>query len=161
VEVVNLTHGRSSFARSSPARPSELESSPRRLLLVMSGPLARTAAPPTAGGPSRTLRKRASPPPPNPSPTQHASSSTSRSPVASHSDAPLRKPSEKELANVHRRLGAEGVTARRAELVSEKEGQLKGVVEGHDAAVREKFHLERFVTLLEGWDPEVRPGSTL
>jgi hypothetical protein len=35
------------------------------------------------------------------------------------------------------------------------------VVEGHDAAVREKFHLERFVTLLEGWDPEVSLGSTV
>ena len=38
---------------------------------------------------------------------------------------------------------------------------MKGVVEGHDAAVREKFHLERFVTLLEGWDPEVSLGSNL
>jgi hypothetical protein len=52
-------------------------------------------------------------------------------------------------------LGPEGISARRQELVAEKEKALRSVVEGHDAAVREKFHLERFVTMVTGWDPEV------
>ena len=67
----------------------------------------------------------------------------------------IRKASMKELDNINRRLGPEGVGSRRAEMLKENEKALKTVVEGHDAAVREKFHLEKFVSLLEGWDPEV------
>ena len=93
----------------------------------------------------RSLRAR----PANPMPAS-ASALEPTSPVAH-----LRKASTKELDNIARRLGPEGVALRRAEVLKENERALKAVVEGHDAAVREKFHLERFVTLLEGWDPEV------
>lgn len=62
---------------------------------------------------------------------------------------------EKELEDIHRRLGAENVQSRRDELLKQKETELKTVVDEHDDAVREKFHLERFVSILEGWDPVV------
>ena len=94
---------------------------------------------------SRILRARPSDPLPPPMST---SKQSSRAGVN-------RKPSQKELNNIQRRLGAEGLKSRRDELAKEKERELKAVVEGHDGAVREKFHLEKFVSLLEGWDPEV------
>lgn len=93
----------------------------------------------------RTLRARTSDPPKAADPSAKPSSPT----VA------LRKPSQKELNYVHWRLGVEGIAIRREELARQKEKELKAVVEGHDDAVREKFHLEKFVTLLEGWDPKV------
>jgi hypothetical protein len=52
-------------------------------------------------------------------------------------------------------VGPEGVKARRDEVVHAKEEELRGVVDGHDNAVLEKFHLERYISLLEGWDPVV------
>lgn len=52
------------------------------------------------------------------------------------------------------KLGPEGMAARREELIHEKEALLRTVVEEHDMAVKEKFHLERYVSILEGWDPE-------
>ncbi|WVO18354.1 hypothetical protein L204_106069 [Cryptococcus depauperatus] len=51
-------------------------------------------------------------------------------------------------------LGPEAIAAKRKKRIQEKERELKKVVEDHDAAIREQFHLERFVTLVEGWDPE-------
>ncbi len=98
--------------------------------------------------PSQTLRVRPSQPVYPISPV--ASSGKPTSPVVVY-----RKASHKELNNIYRRLGPEGLAARRDELLEEKETELKGVVEGHDDAVREKFHLEKFISLLEGWDPEV------
>jgi helicase SWR1 len=99
----------------------------------------------SASSRSRLLRTRPSDPLPGP-PTvaKHTS------PVAS-----IRKPLQKELNNIHRRLDSEWVKSRREELLREKERHLKRVVDGHDDAVREKFHLEKFVSLLEGWDPGV------
>ncbi|WVQ99637.1 hypothetical protein IAU59_006776 [Kwoniella sp. CBS 9459] len=67
----------------------------------------------------------------------------------------LRRPSQKELDNIHRRLGDESVRVKREELLLDKEKELKDVVDQHDTAIREKFHLERFVTMITGWDPEM------
>ena len=61
----------------------------------------------------------------------------------------------KYLEVVKQKIGPEGVKARREEVVQEKEATLRDLVDGHDSAVREKFHLERYISLLEGWDPEV------
>lgn len=101
-------------------------------------------------GPSRlrTLRTRPSDPSPSPRSTKQAS-------LSAASPANLRQPAQKELDNIFRRLGPEGVGSKREELVVDKEKELKSVVDEHDTAIREKFHLERFVTLLEGWDPAV------
>lgn len=87
------------------------------------------------------------------------SETAAASPTASTSNAaictPLRAPTQKELDNIRRRLGDETVIARKEELLREKEGYLREVVDRHDTAIREKFHLERFVTLITGWDPDV------
>ena len=95
--------------------------------------------------PYRKLRTRLSEPSQNILPSEKRSDSVST----------LRKPSEQELNYIQRRLGAEGVYVRRQELLKEKEAGFKQVVDGHDDAVREKFHLEKFISLLEGWDPVV------
>lgn len=63
-------------------------------------------------------------------------------------------------------LRDEAIIGRREKRITEKEKQLKEVIESHDGLIREKFHLERFVTLLEGWNPKVRlsagyPGDSL
>ena len=79
-------------------------------------------------------------------------SRTSKTPKSSPS---TRGPSEKEMDNIRRRLGPEGVASRRAELLKAKDEELRGVIDDHDEAVREKFHLERFVSLLENYDPQV------
>jgi hypothetical protein len=42
-------------------------------------------------------------------------------------------------------------------VVKEKDVELKDVVDKHDTAVREKFHLERYISIFEGWDPKVSP----
>lgn len=98
---------------------------------------------------SHTLRAR----PSNPFlPT--SSSSKPSSPVTTY-----RKPSQKELDNIQRRLGPEALVSHREELIKEKEGELKRVVDGHDDDVREKFHLDRYISLLEGWDPAVSSSS--
>ena len=47
------------------------------------------------------------------------------------------------------------MAAKRDGVVREKEAEVKRVVDGHDDAVREKFHLERFISIFEGWDPKV------
>lgn len=51
------------------------------------------------------------------------------------------------------KLGPEGTAERREELIHQREGELRVVVDDHDMAVKEKFHLERYVSILEGWDP--------
>ena len=67
----------------------------------------------------------------------------------------VRKPSDADLELIKRRLGPVGVAERRDELVHEKEAAVKGVVDEHDTALRELFHLERFVTMITGWNPVV------
>lgn len=62
--------------------------------------------------------------------------------------------SEDEMVRALSKLGPDGIAARREELIQEKEAQLRIIVEEHDMAVKEKFHLERYVSILEGWDPE-------
>lgn len=93
--------------------------------------------------PPRTLRARASLPTAQPLPDSPASSNT------------LRPPTEKERNQLETRLGPKAVQSRREELISEKEAELRNVVDDHDSAIREKFHLERFVTMVAGWDPKV------
>ena len=115
-----------------------------------SSPATEHAARPRASE-QRTLRARPSDPPP---PSLPGSSPTA-------TKAKIRSASQNELASIQKRLGPEGVQLRREELLKENERKLKSVVDGHDAAVREKFHLEKFVSLLEGWDPEVSCGSAI
>ncbi|ODN80583.1 hypothetical protein L202_02775 [Cryptococcus amylolentus CBS 6039] len=62
--------------------------------------------------------------------------------------------SKRNLDVISQSLNSTSIEARREQRILEKEAELKDVVEEHDSAIREKFHLERFVTLLEGWDPE-------
>lgn len=92
--------------------------------------------------PSRSLRAR--PSDPGPSTQIHQSSPSG-----------LRRPTPKELEHVHKRLGPDAVLERRDEVIKGKEAELKGVMDGHDDAVRERFHLERFISILEGYDPKV------
>lgn len=100
------------------------------------------AAPTPLAGPSRvrTLRAR----PSDPSPTSPSSSNMH-----------VRQLSRREMENIQRRLGPEGIAAKKEDLLRSKEAELQNVIHGHDTAIREKFHLERFVTILTGWDPEV------
>jgi hypothetical protein len=107
-----------------------------------------SASPITAPSPARSLRHRLS------------NSATTSSPGARTPNTPpssIRKPSSKELAQIEKKLGPGGVVTRRDELIGIKEAELKGIVEGHDLAVREKFHLERFISLLENYDSDVSP----
>ncbi|ORX35665.1 SNF2 family N-terminal domain-domain-containing protein [Kockovaella imperatae] len=94
--------------------------------------------------PTRTLRARPS------DPVSYAPPSR---PVQS-SAITAREPDEVEIESIRRKLGEDGIKERREELIKEKEAIVKQVVESHDAAVREKFHLERYISLLEGYDPE-------
>ena len=73
----------------------------------------------------------------------------------------MRKPNRKELDTIQRRLAPETVLACRNELLKAKEAELHEVVDEHDTAVREKFHLERFVTMITGWDPAVSASYAL
>lgn len=59
------------------------------------------------------------------------------------------------IEEVKEKLAPEGVTAFREEKIKEREGQVRDVVDMHDGLVRERFHLERFVSILEGYDPVV------
>lgn len=78
--------------------------------------------------------------------------SSPRSPAPSTS---VRAPTNKELELIRRKLAPEATYARREELLKEKEAELREVVDEHDTVVREKFHLERFITMITGWDPKV------
>ncbi|KAK6909822.1 hypothetical protein I203_103844 [Kwoniella mangroviensis CBS 8507] len=66
----------------------------------------------------------------------------------------VRAPTPKEFNQISRRLGDENIREKREELLVEKEKQLKILLDGHDDAIREQFHLERFVTMITGWDPK-------
>ena len=100
---------------------------------------ARSARPITYA-PPRSLRARASLP---------ATLTASASRTAKSALPP------KDLDKIKAKLEPEGIVSRREEVVKEKEGQLRELVDGHDTAVREIFHLERYISLLEGWDPKV------
>nr|XP_031862415.1 uncharacterized protein CI109_001912 [Kwoniella shandongensis]KAA5529487.1 hypothetical protein CI109_001912 [Kwoniella shandongensis] len=111
-------------------------------------------------GRSRSLRTRPPPPAvpspmvtPAPAPSNKGRSKATSSPTASVTLGNIRPPTQRELDNIHRRLGDESVRAKRDEVLQGKEKELKHVVDGHDDAVRERFHLERYVTILDGWDP--------
>ena len=67
----------------------------------------------------------------------------------------LRRPTPKDLEYIQKRLGPEALIEKRDEVVRRKEEELKGVMDGHDTDVRERFHLERFISILEGYDPVV------
>lgn len=62
----------------------------------------------------------------------------------------------KDLDKIKEKLTPSAISLRKDELVKEKEESLRELVDGHDTAVREKFHLERYISLLEGYDPVVR-----
>lgn len=75
-------------------------------------------------------------------------------PLTTHSNGHMTQSKGREA--ISHGLRQEAVIARREKRIAEKEKELKEVVQSHDGLIREKFHLERFVTLLEGWNPEVR-----
>ncbi len=66
---------------------------------------------------------------------------------------PLEPPPQVE--QIRKRLAPEAIAAKREETIRKDELELQSVVEQHDAAVREKFHLERYISILEGYDPTV------
>ncbi|WRT66592.1 uncharacterized protein IL334_003551 [Kwoniella shivajii] len=122
-----------------PVPATSLDSGQTSSIPTMSTPTAR----------SRSLRVRPSDPGP---PVQNVS------PIALALKLPVpsafREPTPKELNSISRRLGEDTIRAKREELVAEKEQKLKQVIDSHDDAIREKFHLERFVTMITGWDPK-------
>lgn len=59
------------------------------------------------------------------------------------------------IEEVKQQLGPEGLSSFREQRIKEREGDVRSVVDVHDGLVRERFHLERFVSILEGWDPKV------
>lgn len=73
----------------------------------------------------------------------------------------LRGGAPKDIEKILHRLGPSGVADRKERSVTEKEGELREVVDGHDTAVLEKFHLEKYISLLEGWDPVVSSSTLL
>lgn len=95
----------------------------------------------------RNLRARPSEPSSIPSPISKR--------ARSDTNTKLRPPTEKELDVVNKALSEEAILAKRDVVVKDKEAEVKRVVDGHDDAVREKFHLERFISIFEGWDPKV------
>jgi len=104
-------------------------------------------------GPSRSaparrqLRARPSDPVPVASPY--------RKPRKSDAGVALRQPTDRELEYINSKLAPEHLDSRRDTVVKEKEGELKEVVDKHDTDVRERFHLERYTSILEGWNPKV------
>jgi helicase SWR1 len=95
----------------------------------------------------RNLRARPSEPSAIPSPiTKRARSDT---------NTKVRPPTERELDNITKALSEDSLAAKRDGVVRDKEVEVKRVVDMHDDAVREKFHLERFISIFEGWNPKV------
>jgi helicase SWR1 len=95
----------------------------------------------------RNLRARPSEPSSVPSPISKR--------ARSDTNTKLRPPTERELDSITKALSEESLAAKRDGVVREKEAEVKRVVDGHDDAVREKFHLERFISIFEGWNPKV------
>jgi hypothetical protein len=73
----------------------------------------------------------------------------------SDTNTKLRPPTEKELGTINAALSEEALIIKRNGVIRDKEAELKVVVDKHDDAVREKFHLERFISIFEGYDPKV------
>lgn len=103
--------------------------------------------PPGRSAPApRTLRAR---------PSTSAPAASSASPSSKLSASSVRPPTEKESLLISRKLGPEALQTRRDELLRDKEQELRVVVDEHDTVVREKFHLEKYILMITGWDPEV------
>ncbi|GMK53622.1 hypothetical protein CspeluHIS016_0102080 [Cutaneotrichosporon spelunceum] len=79
---------------------------------------------------------------------------TRRTPRESATNRKKRHITEHEMERIRFKLGPDGAKAQRDELVLERENELRVVMDAHDMAVKEMFHLERYVSILEGWDPE-------
>ncbi|WWC69976.1 uncharacterized protein I206_103920 [Kwoniella pini CBS 10737] len=131
-----------------PASPSNL------LVNSASPPIQSHANGSIPSGTSRSLRSRPSDAGPSTLPAPSPKVAKRRSPSISASAQGYRAPTPKEINQITRRLGDENVRLKREELLLQKEQQLKEVLEGHDDAIREQFHLERFVTMITGWDPK-------
>ncbi|WWC89087.1 uncharacterized protein L201_004005 [Kwoniella dendrophila CBS 6074] len=102
----------------------------------------------TPKGRSGTLRSRPSDPGPSIQPLPSPKIPTPAP------NAGYRQPTPREFDQISRRLGEENIRAKKEELLLEKEKQLKKVIDSHDDAIREQFHLERFITMITGWDPK-------
>jgi helicase SWR1 len=107
----------------------------------------------SASAPRRQLRAR-------PSDLSAPSSSPVTKKARTDKGAVPRQPTDKELAFVQSQLSEDGLKVRRDGVIRGKEMELKAVVDGHDDAVREKFHLERFISIVTGWDPKVSSESS-
>jgi len=120
---------------STPATPVVLRRSGGQATPAAAAPTTPATASPAKG---RALRARASggPPPKKPRTTG------------------TRIITPEEEARAIWKLSAEGTATRRDEMIRDLETRVRAVVEKHDMAVREKFHLERYVSILEGWNPE-------
>jgi len=133
----------SASAPDNPSSSTEAGPSTRRTSLeppVASVSTSRRSSGPVTYAPPRSLRARASLP---------ATSAQTASRATRGAGPP------KDLDKIKAKLEPDGIVARREEVVKEKESQLRELVDGHDTAVREIFHLERYISLLEGWDPQV------
>lgn len=110
-------------------------------------------------GPSRSApaRRQLRARPSDPSPAHNSHGKRRKSDVGTA----LRQPTDKELEYIHSRLGPDHVISRREWVIKEKEGELKDVVDKHDTSVREKFHLERYISIFEGWNPKVSSHTIL
>lgn len=95
----------------------------------------------------RQLRAR----PSDPAPTTSPKTKRSRP----ESSTTLRKGTDHEINYIRSKLAPEHVHSRRNVVIKEKEAELKHVIDQHDTAVREKFHLERYISIFEGWNPKV------
>ncbi|WWC61953.1 uncharacterized protein I303_104539 [Kwoniella dejecticola CBS 10117] len=105
---------------------------------------------------SRTLRTRHSDAGPSvqPTPSTKMVKPKPKTTSVSASAPGYRAATSKEISQITRRLGDENIKLKREEILAEREQELKKVLDGHDDAIREQFHLERFVTMITGWDPQ-------
>jgi len=108
----------------------------------------------SAPAPRRQLRAR-------PSDLSAPSYSPATKKARSDKDTIPRQPTERELEYIHRQVSEDALANKRDAVVREKETELKAVVDRHDDAVREKFHLERFISIVTGWDPKVTSDRDL
>lgn len=108
----------------------------------------------SSGGARRASRSsNASAPAPAPARALRSRTSLPAAPAAPTRPGSARVISNEEREHALYKLGTEGTLAKRDELVRDHEAQVRAIVEEHDMAVKEKFHLERYTSILEGWDP--------
>lgn len=119
--------------------------------------LSDTGPPTSEAGPSTAQNASSEPSGPEPSPRGGRALRTRPSEPAAPRRAARASSGRVITADEETRalfkLGPEGTAQRRIELLHELETSVRSVVDKHDMAVREKFHLERYVSILEGWDP--------